>query len=77
MSMDRWLLGMALVTPIFLLNLRGVDLAADGAVWFAVCVIAPFVVMFSMGLPLLSWDAMMAPANPRTHNWGGYLTVLL
>ena len=76
-NLKRWLTGMAMVLPIFLLNVKGVDLAGDFAVSFAVLVITPFAVMVVMGVPDLSWDAMMAPADPKTQDWGAYITVLL
>lgn len=55
----------------------GVDLAADGAVWFAALVIAPFVVMVALGVPSLSSAKMFAGADAQTQDWGGYITVLL
>eukprot|EP01047_Picozoa_sp_COSAG01_P041554 COSAG01_NODE_3572_length_5920_cov_2.877877_2_plen_293_part_00 len=74
---ERWLLGMCMVIPVLLLNLRGSDSAADGAMAFAGFVVLPFVVMFFMGLPEVSIDALTAPPSPKTADWGGYLTVLL
>ena len=76
-TIERWLLGMSMVVPIFLMNVRGVDLAGDFAISFAFLVIAPFVVMVVMGIPEISPDKIMAPADPKTQDWGAYITVLL
>ena len=74
-SGERWLVGMCMTLPIVLLNLRGVDFVADGALAFCVLAVTPFVVMVALGAPALSIDAVSAEvAEPR---WGTFLTVLL
>lgn len=73
--LSRWLIGMGMTLPIVLLNIRGVDFVGDAAVSFGVLSVAPFIAMFLVGAPALSWSAVSAPApEPR---WGTFLTVLL
>jgi amino acid transporter len=73
----RWILGMSMVVPVLLLNLRGVDVAGDFAVGFAILVIAPFVVLFAIGIPDINMDALTAPPTDGHYDWGNYVTVLL
>ena len=76
-TLRRWCLGMSMVVPIFFLNLKGVDLAGDFALLFALLVLAPFAVLVVWGAPELSTDKLLAPPDPSTLDWGAYVTVLL
>jgi len=49
----QWAVGMAVIVPFTWLNVRGVKVVGKTAVLFGILVIAPFVVMFFLGLPKL------------------------
>ena len=73
----QWLVGMTMVVPICVMNLRGADSAADGALGFGLMVIAPVLVMVIMGLPAVNSTGVSAPPDDSSNNLGGFLTVLL
>ena len=49
----QWLVGMIIIVPFTWLNIRGTKIVGRTAVLFAILVIAPFVLLFFLGLPQL------------------------
>ena len=71
----QWLVGMTMLVPICLVNIRGA--AADGAVGFGILVSAPVFLMVVIGLPDINSEGLFAPPDERSKNWAGFLVVLL
>jgi amino acid transporter len=60
----KWGIGMAMILPLTLLNIRGIKVVGQTAIAFSVAMLAPFVVLIALGLPKLLADPSAA-VTPR------------
>jgi amino acid transporter len=68
----KWAIGMIVIVPFTWLNVRGVKIVGRTAVLFSILVIAPFVVMFAIGIPafLAHPGAAIHPFTPPDETAG-------
>jgi amino acid transporter len=56
----RWAIGMGMILPLTLVNIRGIKMVGASSVLFFLLILAPFAVLFLLGIP--RWAAHPLPA---------------
>jgi amino acid transporter len=72
---ERWLIGMSVVSVITWCNIRGIQLVGRSLILFGFLVLAPFAVMVVLGTPRVE-SSIWLQASPDV-NWALLLSVLL
>ncbi len=72
---ERWLIGVGMIVFVAGLNIRGTQLVGRSAVVFTVLVLAPFIVLVSLGVRQVDPSAWLA--RPKVVEWGLLLSTML
>jgi amino acid transporter len=81
--MARWLVGLAVIWPFTILNVRGARPVGGSSILFTVLILAPFVVMVALGLAriategVLPWEPLSPPDQPLLDSFGLGLFVVM